>query len=104
MVFHHLNYQGGDLLTVQVVLNRMMNICTNDCNYLLTCNALGIGDCGRKHKVTVPNDLARDRLTKLNNGHLPVWGEMMAGGIGGASQVSREHWRSIARKAKNSHG
>ena len=46
----------------------------------------------------------RDRLTKLNNGHLPVWGEMMAGGIGGASQVSREHWRSIARKAKNSHG
>jgi len=37
-------------------------------------------------KLTM-NDLARDRLTKLNNGHLPVWGEMMAGGIGGASQV-----------------
>eukprot|EP00092_Neocalanus_flemingeri_P036323 GFUD01039545.1.p1 GENE.GFUD01039545.1~~GFUD01039545.1.p1 ORF type:complete len:696 (+),score=160.55 GFUD01039545.1:64-2151(+) len=37
-------------------------------------------------KLTM-NDLARDKLRHLNDGNLPVWAEMIAGGCGGASQV-----------------
>jgi len=37
-------------------------------------------------KLTM-NDLARDKIKQANNGHLPVWGEVIAGGCGGASQV-----------------
>jgi len=37
-------------------------------------------------KLTM-NDLARDKLRQANNGELPVWAEMVAGGCGGASQV-----------------
>merc|ERR1719431_44297 len=37
-------------------------------------------------KLTM-NDLARDKLRKLNDGQLPIWAEMIAGGCGGASQV-----------------
>jgi solute carrier family 25 aspartate/glutamate transporter 12/13 len=31
------------------------------------------------------NDFMRDKLSF--NGHIPLWGEMIAGGCGGASQV-----------------
>jgi len=37
-------------------------------------------------KLTM-NDLARDKLRQANNGELPIWAEMVAGGCGGASQV-----------------
>jgi len=37
-------------------------------------------------KLTM-NDLARDKIRNFNDGHLPVWGEVIAGGCGGASQV-----------------
>jgi solute carrier family 25 aspartate/glutamate transporter 12/13 len=37
-------------------------------------------------KLTM-NDLARDKLRQANNGELPIWAEMLAGGCGGASQV-----------------
>jgi len=37
-------------------------------------------------KLTM-NDLARDKLRHFNDGQLPVWAEMVAGGCGGASQV-----------------
>jgi len=37
-------------------------------------------------KLTM-NDLARDKLRQFNNGELPLWAEMIAGGCGGASQV-----------------
>jgi len=37
-------------------------------------------------KLTM-NDLARDKIKQANGGHLPVWGEVIAGGCGGASQV-----------------
>jgi len=37
-------------------------------------------------KLTM-NDLARDKLRQANDGKLPVWAEMVAGGCGGASQV-----------------
>jgi len=37
-------------------------------------------------KLTM-NDLARDKIRHFNDGHLPLWGEVIAGGCGGASQV-----------------
>merc|ERR1719339_57612 len=37
-------------------------------------------------KLTM-NDLARDKLRHFNDGQLPLWAEMVAGGCGGASQV-----------------
>lgn len=37
-------------------------------------------------KLTM-NDLARDKIKQVNGGHLPLWGEALAGGLGGASQV-----------------
>jgi len=37
-------------------------------------------------KLTM-NDLARDKLRQFNDGQLPIWAEMVAGGCGGASQV-----------------
>jgi hypothetical protein len=29
----------------------------------------------------------RDKIKQFNGGHLPIWGECIAGGMGGASQV-----------------
>merc|ERR1712241_25492 len=37
-------------------------------------------------KLTM-NDLARDKIKQANGGHLPLWGEVIAGGCAGASQV-----------------
>jgi len=37
-------------------------------------------------KLTM-NDLARDKIRNANGGVLPIWGEIIAGGVGGASQV-----------------
>merc|ERR1719369_185055 len=37
-------------------------------------------------KLTM-NDLARDKIKHYNGGTLPIWGEIIAGGVGGASQV-----------------
>lgn len=37
-------------------------------------------------KLTM-NDLARDKIKNANGGTLPIWGEIIAGGCGGASQV-----------------
>jgi len=37
-------------------------------------------------KLTM-NDLTRDQIKNLNGGVLPIWGEVIAGGVGGASQV-----------------